>query len=98
LKCALEAQGAVYSSGVSKVTTEKKPKRAAKPKVAVRRSKSEVLEDLLGKVEKKLAGTGGVKASVTDYIRLMQLQRELKDEDVKDIEVRWIDREPESGE
>ena len=63
-----------------------------------RRNKAKVVEELLGKMEKQLTGGGELKASVADYIRLMQLQKELKDEDVSDIEVRWIDREPKSEE
>ena len=82
----VEARGGVYSSGVSKVAQGK------------RRNKAKVVEELLGKMEKQLTGGGELKASVADYIRLMQLQKELKDEDVSDIEVRWIDREPKSEE
>ena len=59
-----------------------------------------MVEELIEKVEKKL-GSGDVKATVGDYIRLVQLQKELEDEEVKEIEVRWVDPEdpePESGE
>jgi hypothetical protein len=55
-----------------------------------------VVEELIGKVEQKL-GEGDVKATVGDYIRLVQLQKELEDGELKEIEVRWVDpEEPES--
>jgi hypothetical protein len=50
-------------------------------------------------VEKKLEA-GDVKATVGDYIRLVQLHKELEDDELKEIEVRWVDPEtagPDSG-
>jgi hypothetical protein len=46
-------------------------------------------------VEKKLGGED-VKATLGDYIRLMQLQKELEEDDQQDIRVTWV--EPDSGE
>ena len=66
----------VYASGV---------KRGA------RDSQADVVERLIGKVEKKLAADADVKATVGDYIRLMQFHKELQEDEPKDIEVRWID-------
>ena len=82
------AQGGVYASGV---------KRGA------RGSQADVVERLLRKVERKLADDADVKATVGDYIRLLQLQKELQDEEPREIEVRWIDPEkleknPDGGE
>ena len=57
------------------------------------------MEELIGQVEKKL-GSGDVKATVGDYIRLVQLQKELEDDELKEIEVRWVDPKetgPDSG-
>jgi len=68
----------VYASGV---------KRGA------RDSQADVVERLIGKVEKKLAADADVKATVGDYIRLMQFHKELQQDEPKDIEVRWIDPE-----
>ncbi len=45
-------------------------------------------------VEKRL-GEGDVKASLGDYIRLVQLQQELEEEEPKDITVTWVDPKPE---
>ena len=68
-------------------------KRApCKEKATEKSNKAGVVGELIGKVEKKL-GTGQVKATVGDYIRLVQLHRELEEEDAQDIEVRWIDPE-----
>ena len=46
-------------------------------------------------MEKKLAGKD-VKATLGDYIKLVQLQSELEDEEPKDIQVTWV--EPKSEE
>jgi hypothetical protein len=48
---------------------------------------------LLAKVEDKLHGD--VKASLGDYIRLIQLQKELEEDEVREIKVTWVD--PEAG-
>jgi hypothetical protein len=49
---------------------------------------------LLKNVERKLGGED-VKATLGDYIRLVQLQQELEEEDPQDITVTWV--EPDSG-
>ena len=46
-------------------------------------------------MEKKLGGKD-VKATLGDYIRLVQLQTELEEEEPKDIKVTWV--EPKSEE
>jgi hypothetical protein len=51
------------------------------------------VEKLLKNVEKKLAGKD-VKATLGDYIKLMQLQTELEEEEPKDITVTWVDPKP----
>jgi hypothetical protein len=43
-------------------------------------------------MEAKLGGQD-VKASLGDYIRLMQLQRELEEEDATEIKVTWVEPE-----
>ena len=45
---------------------------------------------MLQRVEQKL-GTGDVKATLADYIRLVQLQKELEDEEPGEITVTWVD-------
>ncbi|HSP68869.1 MAG TPA: hypothetical protein VLN48_14175 [Bryobacteraceae bacterium] len=41
-------------------------------------------------MEKKLGGED-VKATLADYIRLVQLQQELEEEEPKDITVTWVE-------
>jgi hypothetical protein len=43
-------------------------------------------------VEQKIT-KGDMKASLGDYIRLVQLQKELEEEEPRDIQVTWVDPE-----
>lgn len=51
-------------------------------------------------MEAKLGGKD-VKASLGDYIRLMQLHRELEEEEATEIKVTWVEpeqtKDPDSG-
>jgi hypothetical protein len=60
-----------------------------------KKTQAAVVEKLLKNVEKKLAGKD-VKATLGDYIKLMQLQTELEEEEPKDITVTWVDPKPET--
>jgi hypothetical protein len=51
-----------------------------------------VVEELIERAERNLA-KDDVKATVADYIRLVQLQKELEEDEPRDIEVRWVDPE-----
>ena len=51
------------------------------------------MKKLLKNVEKKLGGED-VKATLGDYIRLVQLQQELEEEEPRDIKVTWVDPKP----
>lgn len=51
-----------------------------------------MVEQILEKVEQKL-GEGDVKATLGDYIRLVQLQKELEDDEPGEITVTWVDPE-----
>jgi hypothetical protein len=57
-----------------------------------RTKKAAVVEQIIEKVEQKL-GEGDVKATLGDYIRLIQLQKELEDEEPGEITVTWVDPE-----
>jgi hypothetical protein len=57
-----------------------------------RTKKAEIVEQILERVEQRL-GDGDVKATVGDYIRLVQLQKELEEEEPGEITVRWVDPE-----
>ena len=60
-----------------------------------KKTQAAVVDKLLKNVEKKLAGKD-VKATLGDYIKLVQLQTELEEEELKDIKVTWV--EPKSEE
>jgi hypothetical protein len=57
------------------------------------KSQTEILGELLEKVEKQLTGSGEVKVTLADYVRLVQLKRELDEEEPKEIRVTWKDTE-----
>jgi hypothetical protein len=57
-----------------------------------RNKKAEVVEQILEKVEQRF-GQGDLKATLGDYIRLVQLQKELEDEEPGEITVTWVDPE-----
>lgn len=60
-----------------------KPKQAGPDKVATVRK-------LLKKIEAKLLTSQDVKATLGDFIRLLQLQQELEGEQPRDIQVTWV--------
>jgi hypothetical protein len=49
-----------------------------------------VVRKLLKKLEKQMGG-GEMKASLGDYIRLVQLHKELDEESPREIKVTWVD-------
>ena len=55
-----------------------------------KKTQAAVVDKLLKNVEKKLAGKD-VKATLGDYIKLVQLQAELEEEEPKDIKVTWVE-------
>jgi len=60
------------------------------------RGQAQVVRTLLARVEKKLGGDD-MKASLGDYIRLMQLHKELDDEAPREIKVSWVETEKSDG-
>lgn len=62
-----------------------------------RGSKAELLNEVLRKVEEKVAN-GELKPTLGDLVRLWQLERELGDQQPKEIKVQWVEpKEPESS-
>ena len=55
-----------------------------------KKTQAAVVKKLLENVERKLGGED-VKATLGDYIRLVQLQQELEEEEPKDITVTWVE-------
>lgn len=49
-----------------------------------------MVQQILEQVEQKITD-GEVKATLGDYIRLVQLEKELEEEEPGEITVRWVD-------
>jgi hypothetical protein len=62
-----------------------------------RRRQARVVRELLGKIEEKL-GQDAPKATLGDYIRLVQLRKELEADEAKEIRVTWVDPEKKTPE
>jgi len=56
-----------------------------------------VVDKILKRVEEKLSGKD-VKATLGDYIRLVQLRKELDEEETREIRVTWIEPEEKRSE
>ena len=56
--------------------------------------RAQVIKGVLEKMEEQMKGDT-MKATMGDYIRLVQLHKELDDESPKEIRVTWV--EPKSG-
>jgi hypothetical protein len=55
-------------------------------------SKSDLVKKLLDAAEKKVTAED-VRASIGDVIRLLQLQKEMEQDEPREIKVQWIERE-----
>ena len=49
-----------------------------------------VLENVLKKMEEKL-GTAEFKPSLADYLKLVQMEKEIGEEETKEIRVTWVE-------
>jgi len=65
-----------------------RPPRAAKSGTGVGRA--QVVKNMLTQMEKKI-GSDQMKATMGDYIRLVQLHKELDDEAPREIKVTWVE-------
>jgi len=71
-------------------------KRAARPNSVARKKHAEVVDGLLNEVRNRVQ-KGELKPTLGDYIRLMQLKRELDENEPKNVEVKWVDPEKKDG-
>ena len=55
-----------------------------------KKSQTKVVAELLDLIEAKLRAEA--KGSLGDYIRLVQLQKEIEEEDPRDTKVGWVDK------
>ena len=74
---------------------EAKPVEPVEAKPPPAGNRAQVIKNLLTKVEKNIASGAG-KATLGDYIRLVQLDKELDEDEPKEIRVTWV--EPETKE
>lgn len=70
--------------------------QAAGPEPASVKTLPAMVRDLLKKVEAKI-GEGDLKA-LGDYLKLMQMLKELEEEEPREIKVQWLETIRESGE
>ena len=56
-----------------------------------------VIRALIESIEGRMTGKE-LKATVGDYVRLVQLERELKAEEQKEVRLRWIEEQGTSSE
>ena|SRR5579862_9677156 len=82
---------------MSKVDTSVEPgAEIAKPSVVKpveeTLTPAEIIKTLVEKVGKQLA-KGEAKATLGDYLKLLQLQKEMKAEEPRDIRIRWVSEE-----
>jgi len=75
-------------------TTPKQTTAPPKKRAAPRKSRAEAVATILQNVEDKLA-KGSMKATLGDYIKLIQLSKEMSEEAKTEIKVTWIE-EPKS--
>jgi hypothetical protein len=61
-----------------------------------KKTQAEVVRGLIERVEEKLAGDE-VKVTLADYIRLVQLRKELEEDEPREIRVTWVKRDGESS-
>ena len=59
--------------------------------------RAQVIKGVLEKMEKQMSDDG-MKATMGDYIRLVQLHKELDEESPKEIKVTWVEAKSGSGE
>lgn len=78
------------TEGVGQKRTGSAGRRKSGPK-----QQAQVVSTLLKKVEQRFS-EDEVKATLGDYIRLVQLQKELEEDETREIKVTWV--EPETTE
>jgi hypothetical protein len=82
-----------WMSGIKRVAKKRAPVAKAKTAVGAKpraRKQTAVVKEIRKRVEERL--THDVeKASLGDYIRLVQLEKELKESEPKEIKVTWVD-------
>jgi hypothetical protein len=62
----------------------------ARDSARMSKTSKQVVQNMLSLMEKKMASEG-IKGTIADYIRLMQLHKELDDDAPREIKVTWVE-------
>jgi len=71
---------------------KEKPAKRARGPANPRKQQALVVKGLLSKAAETLKKGAAVKATLGDYIKLVQLQKDLAEDEPRDIKVGWVDR------
>ncbi len=74
-----------------KASLAKEPSQAAKKARTEQVSPKKAVDSAVRKIGAKFLNDEDVKATIGDFIKLLQLQKELQDEDAKEIKVTWVE-------
>ena len=77
-------------SATARSKTAVKPKVQTGTKAADAGGQAQAVKSMLTEIEKKMSGNQ-MKATLGDYIRLVQLHKELDEESPKEIRVTWVE-------
>ncbi len=64
--------------------------KSSRPQASRGANRADLVDKAIQRIEEKL-GSSDVKATFADFIRLLQLQKELQTDQPKEIKVTWID-------
>jgi hypothetical protein len=78
------------------LTQKKTPAAGKKPTPTGAKARAAAVKKILLAVEKKMKGKE-LKATLADYIRLIQLQKEITPETPSEIRVTWIEPKKRTG-
>jgi hypothetical protein len=65
---------------------------AQRTKETPEKKRLRLVDELLGKIEEKLS-KGPEKVTLADYIRLVQLKKEMEEDEPREIRVGWVENE-----
>lgn len=80
----------VKSRTPRKQKASRKEPQGKKIEASTQADLSSRISTILLRVEEALSG-GEIRASVSDYIRLLQMQRECEQQEPKNVEVQWVE-------
>lgn len=82
--------GAERKGNRRQATAKEEETKSTRKSVAKSKSKAELVSKVIEEFEKKL-NSDQLKPTVGDFIRLLQLEKELEEEQPREIEVTWVE-------